>query len=131
MKNCILIVEDDHICFKVGEILFTMCGCEVERAESGEEALQLFMQRIHDKTPYNAIYMDLGLPKMNGIETCTTIRKFETNAALSPVPIIAVTGNKDPEVIKACLSAGMIDVFAKPLTKSKVSEFLSRCHVSS
>lgn len=106
-----------------------MCGFEVERAESGEEALQLFTQKLHDQAPYDAIYMDIGLPEMNGVETCIAIRKFETEAALSPVPIIAVTGNKDHEMIEACLSAGMMDVFAKPLTKSKVSDFILKCNL--
>lgn len=87
MKKCILIVEDDHICFKVGKIFFEMCGFEVERAESGEEALQLFTQKLHDQAPYDAIYMDIGLPEMNGVETCIAIRKFETEAALSPVGV--------------------------------------------
>lgn len=130
MKKCIFIVEDENICFKVGKIFFEMCGCEVEHAESGEEALQLFTQRALGQKPFDAIYMDIGLPKMNGIETCIAIRKFEADATLSPVPIIAVTGNNDPETINACLSAGMLDVFAKPLTKNKVLDFLSKCHLS-
>lgn len=129
MKKCILIVEDDHVCFRVGKLFFEMSGYEVERAESGEEAIQLFTQRINNKMPYNAIYMDIGLPAMNGIETCIAIRKFESDESLSPVPIIAVTGNNDDEMIKACLLAGMIDVFAKPLTKNKVSDFISKCHL--
>jgi CheY-like chemotaxis protein len=129
MNKCILIVEDENICFKVSKIFFEMCGCEIEHAESGEDALQLFTQRARDKSPYRAVYMDIGLPNMNGIETCIAIRKFETDAALSPVPIIAVTGNNDPEVINACLSAGMINVFAKPLTEDKVLDFLSQCHL--
>jgi CheY-like chemotaxis protein len=129
MTSRILIVEDEHICFKVGKIFFEMCGCEIEHAESGEDALLLFTQRVQEKTPYNAIYMDIGLPKMNGIDTCIAIRKIESDAALSPVPIIAVTGNNDPQMINACLSAGMLDVFAKPLTKNKVLDFLSKCHL--
>lgn len=129
MAKCILIVEDDLICFKVGKMFFEMQGYEVEHAESGEEALQLFAHKMCGQKPYSAIYMDIGLPKLNGIETCIAIRKLESEKALSPVPIIAVTGNNDPEMIKSCLSAGMIDVLAKPLTKPKSLYFISKCNL--
>ena len=46
MAKCILIVEDDLICFKVGKMFFEMQGYEVEYAESGEEALQLFAHKM-------------------------------------------------------------------------------------
>ncbi len=106
-----------------------MAGCDVEHAESGEEALELFIKRVIDQNPYSAVYMDIGLPKMNGIETCIAIRKYETEKALSPTPIIAVTGNKCAETQSECLSAGMVDVFDKPLSKDKVANFMLKCSI--
>lgn len=127
MGKCILVVEDDLISFMVAKELFKRQGFKVENATSGEEAVRLYTQHIADNKPYYALYMDLGLPKMNGIETCIAIRNYEAIADLSPISIIAVTGNKSSATDQACLSAGMIDVLAKPLNTEKVSYFLSKC----
>lgn len=127
MGKCILVVEDDLISFMVAKELFKRHGMSVENAKSGEEAVRLYTQHITENKPYYALYMDLGLPNMNGIETCIAIRNYEATAALSPISIIAVTGNKSPATDKACLSAGMMDVLAKPLNTEKVSYFLSKC----
>lgn len=126
MKKRVLIVEDELVAYTVGKMLFEALDFEVTRAESGEQALELFSQNHVLQKPFQAIYMDLGLPKMGGIETCIEIRNYENNANLPAVLIIAVTANVDPNVTNECLSVGMMDVILKPLTQNNITRFLEK-----
>ncbi len=128
MKKHILIVEDDDISFTVGKMFFDMHECDIDRAVSGEQAMDLFVKGITNKKPYDAIYMDLGLPNMSGIETCKVIRQYELDSNVHHVTIIAVTANDNDDTINECLSAGMTEVYFKPLTAQKISDFLSKCN---
>jgi CheY-like chemotaxis protein len=127
MKKRVLIVEDHNIAFMVAKMLFEAADCEVTHAPSGEEALRLISQVTINQTPYHAIYLDLGLPEMTGIEVCAAIRQNESESELTPIPIIAVTANETPKTTAECISVGMIDVIYKPLTAEKVALFLSKC----
>ncbi|MCX7114519.1 MAG: response regulator [Gammaproteobacteria bacterium] len=129
MKKHILLVEDDRICASIEKKIFESLDCDVTLAGSGEAALDLFIQSIANKTPFDAISMDIGLPKKNGIETCAAIRAYEAKNATTPIPIIAVTSNVDADIVNKCLAAGMLDVMSKPFLKQAVIQFLSKCQL--
>lgn len=115
MKKRILLVEDDIICSTLEKKLFEAADCEVVVAKSGEAALELFAESIVKKSPFDAVSMDIGLPGKNGIETCESIRQYETEHSLRSIPIVAVTSNADPDIVQKCLSAGMASVMPKPI----------------
>lgn len=126
-KSCshklrILLVEDNLMAVKAAQILFQIEGCQVDHAKDGREAVEMAI-----KNHYDGIYMDIGLPIINGIEACKIIREHEIKNHLVQVPIIAVTGNYNPEETKEYIKAGMQEVIAKPLTKEKAQHFLSFC----
>lgn len=124
MKKRILIVEDDLIAFTIGKMLFETMDWEVFHAVSGEEGFDMYTRSHREQIPYDAIYMDLGFPEMSGIDSCRAIRKYESESGLSPVLMIAVTANVDPNITQECLSAGMQGVILKPLTREKLGSFL-------
>jgi CheY-like chemotaxis protein len=120
-KN-ILVVEDNFVAAKVAKMILEKLGCQVKLAEDGDNAVKLFK-----KNHYDGICMDIGLPIMSGVEACKAIRKYETEQHLTPIPIVAVTGNNSPEEIKEYIKAGMQGVLDKPFTKEKAEHFLSFC----
>lgn len=71
--------------------------------------------------------MDIGLPIMSGVEACKAIRKHEREHHLTSTPIVAVTGNNNPEETREYIKAGMQAVLGKPLTIEKAKQFLSFC----
>jgi CheY-like chemotaxis protein len=125
MKRRVLIIEDDRISFVVGKTLFEAIGFEVDHAVSGEEGMDLYAKAFVNHQPYDAVYMDLGLPQMTGIEVCVKIREFEKDAQGSPTLIIAVTANDNQKTVTECIEAGMMDVIFKPLTAKKITVFQS------
>ncbi len=108
----VLLVEDTEMVQFVTKSLLNSAGFSVDIASSGEEALEMF-----EPSKYGLIYMDIGLPKMNGYETTKAIRQKEKflNAA-EEVLIIALTGHGALDVQAFCGEAGMQGILSKPLS---------------
>ncbi len=101
----VLLVEDNPVNALLAQILLQREGCRVERAATGEEAVHIAMTRQFD-----VIFMDLGLPGLDGIGATRALR-----AKGLATPIIALTANAYEEDRRACLNAGMNDFLSKPI----------------
>lgn len=108
----ILVVEDDAINRLYVSSLLSKHGFEVLQAKDGEEALE----RAAEDSP-RLILMDVGLPKLNGIEATRRIRERELSRD-AHTPIIAVTAHAYREDERRCLEAGMDEFLTKPLDES-------------
>jgi len=75
-------------------------------APDGEEALY-----FADLNPYDLIILDLGIPKISGINVCKQIR-----AAKNYVPILILTARSAVEDRVAGLNAGADDYLSKPFS---------------
>lgn len=118
----ILVVEDNPIAAKMAQTILESLGCRVDIVEDGTDAVKRVFENHYD-----GVCMDIGLPVMSGVEACIAIRKYEAEHSLTPVPIVAVTGNNSPEEARDYIKAGMQEVIAKPLTKEMARHFLSFC----
>ena len=86
MENKILIVDDEaHIRMLIEQTLEELEDEDVSffTAENGEEALQI----IRDENP-QLVFLDVMMPKMNGMEVCRRVKK---EAGLSNVFIVLLT----------------------------------------
>jgi DNA-binding response OmpR family regulator len=82
-------------------------------AENGEAAMAL-VSHIR----YDAIFLDVQMPGMNGFETCTQIRATELNCA---TPVVFVTSQSDFDArAKSTLSGGM-DLIGKPFLTFEIT----------
>ncbi|KTD16951.1 response regulator [Legionella jordanis] len=109
-KNRILVVEDNSIAQSIATSMLKGMNCEVDIAENGKQAIALW------KTGnYDLIFMDIGLPDMDGYEVTHLIRVQEITQK-SHTPIIALTAHIGEENKKRCIDAGMNAVITKPLT---------------
>ena len=75
---------------------------------------------------YDAIFMDVQMPEMDGYEATRAIRALDTQEAAS-VPIIAMTANVFKEDVEKCLAAGMNNHVGKPLNFEEVLDKLRTC----
>jgi two-component system response regulator RegX3 len=99
----ILLVEDESSLSEPLSFLLTREGFEVEIAEDGQVALDVFASGNFD-----IILLDLMIPKVPGNEVCRQIRQT------SNIPIIMLTA-KDTEVDKVVgLELGADDYVTKP-----------------
>jgi CheY-like chemotaxis protein len=107
----ILLVEDVEINREIVITLLEPTQVEIECAQNGVIALQMFNQ---SPQKYNMIFMDVQMPEMDGYETTRRIRDGEKETK-TQIPIIAMTANVFREDIEKCLEAGMNGHLGKPL----------------
>lgn len=109
----VLIVEDDvRNIFALSSVLEPK-GANIAIARNGREALQAL-----EKDPeVDLVLMDIMMPEMNGLDAMREIRK---QAALSKVPIIALTAKAMADDREQCLEAGANDYIAKPVDVDKL-----------
>ncbi|MCL1835294.1 MAG: response regulator [Oscillospiraceae bacterium] len=116
----VLLVEDIEI---NREIVMTMLEdtlLSIDCAENGRIAVEKFMK---NPEKYDAIFMDVQMPEMDGYEATETIRALDLPNARD-IPIIAMTANAFREDIERCLEAGMNGHVAKPLNFDEVFDML-------
>ncbi|WP_084273777.1 response regulator [Legionella fairfieldensis] len=106
----VLVVEDNAIAQKVAQSILAQLACESDLAENGEQALELWKSK-----PYDLIFMDIGLPDIDGYEVTHRIRVQELTRKTHS-PVIALTAHAGDENKKRCIEAGMNAVLSKPLT---------------
>ncbi len=66
------------------------------------------------------IFMDLQMPKLNGLEATRIIRRMELENGRRRIPIIALTAWSRPEDRQLCMEAGMDDYLSKPIHKDEL-----------
>lgn len=107
-----LLAEDNEL---NAEILIELLGCrgaKVEWAENGEKAIDAFSK--HPAGYYDAVFMDVMMPVMNGYEAARALRAC-SSARSEEVKIVALTANAFAEDVKSALDAGMDAHVAKPV----------------
>ena len=101
----ILIADDFEDWLRQVRLLLQSCPeCQViAEASDGPEAVQ----KAEDLKP-DLILLDIGLPKLNGIEAAQQIRQLSPNSR-----IVFVSQNRDPDVIRAALGTGALGYVRK------------------
>jgi signal transduction histidine kinase/ActR/RegA family two-component response regulator len=116
-----LIVEDIEINREILIALLDGAELIIDCAENGKEALDIITENP-DK--YDILFMDMQMPKMDGLEATRRIRQLPGRPG--KVPIVAMTANVFKDDIEACLAAGMNDHLGKPLDIDRVFELLRK-----
>lgn len=102
-------VEDDDEIADVLRRSLRQEGHEVRTALDGEEALET----ARDFAP-DLVVLDLGLPKLDGVEVCRRLR------AESDVPILILTARTDTDDRVSGLDAGADDYLVKPFERAEL-----------
>lgn len=108
----VLLVEDHVLNVEVAKRLLTVKGCEVEVAENGLAAIEMFT--LSSLEYYDAILMDIRMPVMDGLTATKAIRQLKKKTART-IPIIAMSANAFEEDVEKSKAAGMNAHLAKPI----------------
>ena len=118
-----LVVEDNELNMEISRCILEDSGMEVTCAVDGQEAVEIFEKSAPDY--FGVIYMDIMMPRMNGLDAARTIREMKRRDARR-VPIIAMSANAFAEDKSKALKAGMDEYLTKPLESEKLIHALSR-----
>jgi CheY-like chemotaxis protein len=120
MTKCmVLVVEDDPALRDLVRRQLGKLGFDSVQVESGEAALEF------DRTNVGLIFMDIGLPGMDGIYTTMLIREKELNEGRKRVPIVALTGHAERERVMT-KAVGMDDFLQKPALMDDLKRVLDK-----
>lgn len=108
----ILVVEDDRAVRNLISTTLQINDYEYDLAIDGKNALQLMTSK-----KYDIVFIDLGLPDIDGIEIIKKFRDFSTT------PIIVISARTHDEDKIEALDAGADDFLTKPFN---VDELLAR-----
>jgi PAS domain S-box-containing protein len=114
----VLVVDDEPINLEVAQMQLEAAGLVVDTAVDGAEAVNLAQ-----KTVYAAIFMDMQMPNVNGLEATQQLRQMP---GYRDVPIIAMTANAFAEDKARCFEAGMDDFLIKPFDPDMMFAMLLR-----
>lgn len=101
----ILIVEDDFDVSQNMRTFLEACGYSVETATNGLNGLDL-----STATHFDVILLDIGLPKINGLDLCKRLRKL----GFSTTGIIMATARDELEDKLVAFRSGADDYIVKP-----------------
>ncbi|XP_057749813.1 histidine kinase 4 [Arachis stenosperma] len=133
-----LVVDDNIVNRRVAAGALKKFGADVKCAESGKVALEM-LQLPHN---FDACFMDIQMPEMDGFEATRRIRMMEskaneqlTNGDEHPhLPILAMTADVIHATYEECLKCGMDGYVSKPFEEENlyeaVAKFFKSKHIS-
>lgn len=117
LNKRVLVVDDNRVNILVASTFLRQWGAIPTEVDSGIEALVLL-----EKEEFDAVLMDIQMPKMDGIETT---KRYFSNPKQRFVPIIGLTADVFPETRNAAMAAGMIELITKPFNPRALEAILS------
>jgi two-component system, OmpR family, response regulator MprA len=105
----VLVVEDDEEIAQVLQRSLRLEGYEVRIASDGEQALAVHAEYVPD-----VVILDLGLPKVDGIEVARRVRGGDD------VPILMLTARDAVDARVEGLDSGADDYLVKPFERQEL-----------
>jgi signal transduction histidine kinase/ActR/RegA family two-component response regulator len=114
----IVVVDDNIDCAKSLAMLLKMLGSPAVTAFSGPEGLQTI-----ENDPPDLVFMDIGLPGMNGREVA---RRLRQNSRIDACYLVALSGYGHESDVQKSIEVGFDHHLVKPVTLERLLELLNR-----
>jgi two-component system OmpR family response regulator len=105
-RHTVLIVDDEESIAEPLRVRLERLGFDTLTAKTGRQASDLARRRRPD-----CITLDVGLPDIDGFELC---QQLVDDEATSEIPVIIVSGNDSPDVVRRARAAGCHFYVRKP-----------------
>ncbi|CBL46046.1 sensor histidine kinase/response regulator [gamma proteobacterium HdN1] len=109
----IMVADDNRVNQLVLSGLLHKLGVDVLQVDNGEEVIRS-AEVQHDTL--DLILMDCEMPIMSGFEATRLLREQESKHHWPRLPIIALTGHSEEDIVEQCRECGMDAVLTKPVT---------------
>lgn len=129
MERVLVIDDDKLIRITLSQILSSL-GCQVDTAEDGVFGVKAFSDAMEEGNPYQLIYCDMMMPRMDGQATIVAIRELEKKAGIpqkNETQIVMVSSMEDPKYIVAAMyEGGAQNYLTKPFSEEEVASEVTR-----
>lgn len=114
----ILIAEDSATHRLLYAMTMERMGCMADIAVNGAEALEFFK-----KGRYDIVFLDLNMPRMDGIETAHAIQKINKHN----IPVYAISGFPSAKMEDQFETCGIRRCLLKPLLRKDFYNVMAEC----
>ena len=127
----ILIAEDDIVSRKLMKKALSDIG-DCDFVINGIEAIDAYMIAQKDEKLYDLIFLDIMMPKVDGIKVLKTIRDLEKqNQSMKRARIVMITALNEKEVVDDAYNKGADAYATKPLDINKLMELIKKFELDS
>jgi len=112
----VLIIDDNSSARTVLSNMLRNMAFVVDEAASGEEGIEMVRQAAKRSEPYEIIFVDWQMPRLDGIETSKRILALPDLSI--PPHLVMVTAYGREDVLKQAEENGLENVLVKPVTSS-------------
>ncbi|MFN4197176.1 MAG: PAS domain S-box protein, partial [Caldimicrobium sp.] len=124
-RQKILILDDERDIRELLQEVLTEKGYEVETFEDGDSAFESFMRALREGKPYQALLLDLTVPKGKG--GVYLLKKLkEEKVDLSNVKVLLMTGYTEKHLKEEAEDVEFDGVLYKPFSIQKLIETLEK-----
>jgi PAS domain S-box-containing protein len=112
----LMIIDDSKSNLYVAKSLFNSFNISVDIFEDETNVIETF-----ENTDYDAILIDINLSNISGVQIMKDIKKSKKFKEF-PIPLIAFTGESNPQILNNLLDDGFDSYIIKPLDRIKIKE---------
>jgi two-component system, sensor histidine kinase and response regulator len=112
----VLVIDDNSQARAVLSSMLINMGFVADEAASGEEGIEIVCQGAQRREPYEIIFVDWQMPRLDGIETSKRILALPDLSI--PPHLVMVTAYGREDVLKRAEENGLENVLVKPVTSS-------------
>ncbi len=127
-KPIILMAEDDDDFYTLFKEAFKQLDSagEIRRVEDGEALMDYLLRRGEYQNPDlspapGIIFLDLNMPKKNGLEA---LREIRSNPALRSIPVVMLTVSNNKSDVLLSYKLGVNSFVTKPYEFNRLVEVL-------
>jgi len=113
-----LVVDDNKLNLKVASKILKEKNIVCDIVESGYSCID----KIKNNNKYNIIFMDIMMPKMDGIETLNKLKELDN----FNIPVIALTADAMEGTKEKYIGEGFNDYLSKPIDKEELNKILNK-----
>jgi len=121
-----LVAEDDMVSRKMMSKILNEYG-ECDLVVNGIEAIDAYLIALEENDPYDLVFLDIMMPKLDGIKALKTIRDFENQHKVKKAAkIIMLTALTETEVVDDSFSKGADAYATKPVDIDKLIDVMRK-----
>ncbi len=83
----------------------------IDSAEDGRAALDMITLQAVAEAPYDAVLLDVMMPRMNGVEV---LEALAADVRIAPTPVIMISASTEIDTVVRCIELGAEDYLPKP-----------------
>jgi two-component system chemotaxis response regulator CheY len=104
-----LLVEDDDLTRKMLAMTLEGFGCVTHLAKDGLDGVGVFSKALRDGEPYDIVFCDIMMPRMDGLKAIEIMRELEQKAGIADADeahIVMVTAVEDKNSVFTAMFKG-------------------------